>query len=150
MIFKLHKIPDRFIFRLIFLLIILWNLKYLFLLVQVPFTMLFVDYIPKNSFYSQISDIKNAIKTIDNFQDEGKTGFTSDTQQASVFDLEGSIRNFYTTQYAIVPSILKNDTQEAYVIGVYEKTPAQITAPDNYKFFKKINDKTYIFKRIED
>ena len=53
MIFKLHKIPDRFIFRVIFLLIILWNLKYLFLLVQIPFTMLFVDYTGQNIFYSQ-------------------------------------------------------------------------------------------------
>lgn len=150
MIFKLHKIPDKLIFRLIFLLIILWNLKYLFLIAQVPFTLLFVDYIPKNEFYSQIQDIKTSIKAIDSFQDEGKIGFTSDTQQASVFDIAGSIKNFYLTQYAIVPSILKNDTQEAYVIGAYEKTPNKITAPENYKIFKKINDKTYIFKRIED
>lgn len=147
---KLHKIPDRFIFRLVFLLIILWNLKYLFLIVQVPFTMFFVDYINKNAFYSQVNDIRNSIKTISNFQDEGKIGFVSDVPKSSVFDIEDSIRSFYITQYAIVPSILKNNSQGAYVMGVYENAQQDMTAPDNYEIFKKINDKTYILKRIED
>ena len=150
MIFKLHKIPDRFIFRVIFLLIILWNLKYLFLLVQIPFTMLFVDYMGKNAFYSQVKDIKTAVKNIENFQDEGKIGFVSDTPQNSVFDLEPSIRNFYIAQYAIVPSVLKNDKLENYLIGAYENTPKNIEIPDGFKVYKKINDKTYIFKRIEE
>ncbi len=150
MIFKLHKIPDRFIFRVIFLLIILWNLKYLFLLVQIPFTMLFVDYMGKNAFYSQVKDIKTAVKNIENFQDEGKIGFVSDTPQNSVFDLEPSIRNFYIAQYAIVPSVLKNDKLENYLIGAYENTPKNIEIPDGFKIYKKINDKTYIFKRIEE
>ena len=87
MIFKLHKIPDRFIFRVIFALLILWNLKYLFLIVQIPFTMLFVDYLNSNSFYSQVKDIKSTIVSVKDFQDEGKIGFVSDTQESSVFDL---------------------------------------------------------------
>ena len=149
MIFKLHRIPDRFIFRVIFLLIILWNLKYLFLIVQVPFTMLFVDYFGKNSFYSQVNDIKNSVKNIKDFQDEGKIGFVSDTAQNSVFDKEGSIKNFYIAQYAIVPSVLKNDKRENYVIGAYENSPQKVTVPDGFKIYKKINDKTYIFKRID-
>lgn len=150
MIFKLHKIPDRLIFRTVFALLILWNLKYFFLLVQVPFTMLFVDYMGKNSFYSQVTDIKNTIKNINNFQDEGEIGFTSDTPQGSVFDKEDSIRNFYLAQYAVVPSIMKNDTDRTYVIGAYEKTPEKINELKDHKLFKKINNKTYIFKRIDD
>ncbi len=149
MIYKLHKIPDRFIFRVIFLLIILWNLKYLFLIVQVPFTMLFVDYLGQNSFYSQVTDIKKAVKDIKDFQDEGKVGFVSDIAQNSVFDIESSIRNFYIAQYAIVPSVLKNDKLENYVIGAYEYVPKKVIAPDGFKIYKKVNDKTYIFKRIE-
>ena len=118
---KLYKIPDKFIFRTIFALLILWNLKYFFLIFQIPFTMLFVPYIEKNSFYSQVSDIKNAIKDVKDFQDEGNVGFVSDTLQANVFDVQNSIRDFYIAQYAIVPSVLKNDTEETYAIGVFEK-----------------------------
>ena len=150
MIFKLHKIPDRFIFRVIFLLIILWNLKYLFLLVQIPFTMLFVDYTGQNIFYSQVKDIKTAVKNIEDFQDEGKIGFVSDTPQNSVFDLEPSIRNFYIAQYAIVPSVLKNDKLENYLIGAYENKPEKIEIPEGFRIYKKVNDNTYIFKRIEE
>ena len=149
MIYKLHKISDRFIFRVVFLLIILWNLKYLFLIVQVPFTMLFVDYLGQNSFYSQVTDIKKAVKDIKDFQDEGKVGFVSDIAQNSVFDIESSIRNFYIAQYAIVPSVLKNDKLENYVIGAYEYVPKKVIAPEGFKIYKKVNDKTYIFKRIE-
>lgn len=150
MIFKLHKIPDRFIFRVIFALLILWNLKYLFLIVQIPFTMLFVDYVNKNVFYSQVKDIKSTILTIKDFQDEGKIGFVSDTQESSVFDYEDSIRNFYLAQYAIVPSILKNDKLENYVIGAYEYVPQKNTAPDNFMTYQKINNRTYLYKRIKD
>lgn len=149
MIYKLHKISDRFIFRVVFLLIILWNLKYMFLIVQVPFTMLFVDYLGQNSFYSQVTDIKKAVKDIKDFQDEGKVGFVSDIAQNSVFDIESSIRNFYIAQYAIVPSVLKNDKLENYVIGAYEYVPKKVIAPEGFKIYKKVNDKTYIFKRIE-
>ena len=150
MIFKLHKIPDRFIFRVIFALLILWNLKYLFLIVQIPFTMLFVDYLNSNPFYSQIKDIKSTIVSVKDFQDEGKIGFVSDTQESSVFDYEDSIRNFYLAQYAIVPSILKNDKLENYVIGAYDYTPQKNTAPDNFMTYKKINNRTYLYKRIKD
>lgn len=150
MIFKLHKIPDRFIFRVIFALLILWNLKYLFLIVQIPFTMLFVDYVNKNAFYSQVKDIKSTILTIKDFQDEGKVGFVSDKPENSVFDKEFSICDFYIAQYAIVPSILKNDKLENYVIGAYEYAPQKITAPENFMTYKKINNRTYLYKRIKD
>lgn len=143
---KLYKIPDKTIFRLIFACIILWNLKYFFLIFQIPFTMLFVPYLEKNSFYSQISDIKNTIKDVKDFQDEGKIGFVSDTAEANVFDLVDSIRDFYTTQYAIVPAILKNDTNKNYVIGVYAKKEKTL---QGFTVVKKINDKTYLYKRID-
>lgn len=143
---KLYKIPDKFIFRTIFALIILWNLKYFFLIFQIPFTMLFVPYIEKNSFYSQVSDIKNAVKDVKDFQDEGKVGFVSDTLQANVFDLEDSIRDFYIIQYAIVPSVLKNDTEETYAVGMFEKT---MQTPKGFNEVKKINQKTYLYKRTE-
>ena len=112
--------------------------------------MLFVDYLNSNSFYSQVKDIKSTIVSVKDFQDEGKIGFVSDTQESSVFDYEDSIRNFYLAQYAIVPSILKNDKLENYVIGAYEYTPQKITAPDNFMTYKKINNRTYLYKRIKD
>lgn len=143
---KLYKIPDKTIFRLIFISIIFWNLKYFFLIFQIPFTMLFVPYLEKNSFYSQVSDIKNTIKNINDFQDEGKIGFVSDTAESNVFDFVDSIRDFYTAQYAIVPSILKNDTKKTYIIGVFTK---QEKKPKDFIAVKKINNKTYLYKRID-
>lgn len=146
MIFKLHKIPDKVIFRTVFALLIFWNLKYFFLIFQIPFTLMFVDYLKENSFYSQVTDIRKAVKVVEGFQDEGKIGFTSDTQQASVFDIQDSIKNFYLAQYAVVPSILKNDTEENYVIGAYEYVEGD--TPKGFKLIKKINEKTYLYKRI--
>lgn len=143
---KLYKIPDKFVFAAIFTLLVLWNLKYFFLIFQIPFTMLFVPYIEKNSFYSQVKDIKTSLESVKDFQDEGKAGFVSDVLQASVFDLENSIRDFYITQYAIIPSVLKNDTEETYVIGVFEKNPQ---TPKGFEKVKEINKNTYLYKRIE-
>lgn len=141
---KLHKIPDKTLFRAIFAVLILWNLKYFFLIVQIPFSLLLVNYQEKNPLHAQVSAIRHEIKNIKDFQDEGKIGFICDEPQASVFDLQDSIKNFYLAQYAIVPSILKNDTTEKYVIGSYEKN---IALPLNYGVYKKIHDKLYIFKK---
>lgn len=146
MIFKLHKIPDKVIFRAVFALLILWNLKYFFLILQVPFSLIFVDYMNKNAFYSQVTDIRHAVKGAEGFQDEGKIGFTSDTLQESVFDIQDSIRDFYIAQYAVVPSILKNDTEENFVIGTFEYVEGD--TPKDFKLIKKINEKTYLYKRI--
>ena len=149
MILKIHRIPDKIVFRTIFALLILWNLKYFFLIFQIPFTLLFVDYIKGNAFYSQISDIKNAIKDIKDFQDEGKTGFVSDIAQASVFDIQSSIRDFYLTQYAVVPSVVKNDAEEVYVIAAYD-TKQKTALLKGYKLVKKINDRTYLYKKVKE
>lgn len=142
---KLYKIPDKNIFRAIFVIIALWNLKYFFLIAQIPFTLMFAPYFEKNSFYSEMSAIRNETKIIKNFQDEGKIGFVSNIQQANVFDLQESIKAFYIAQYAIVPSVLKNDTDENYVIGSFEKG---IVIPQGFKIYKKVDEKNYIFKRI--
>ena len=149
MILKIHRIPDKIVFRTIFALLILWNLKYFFLIFQIPFTLLFVDYIKGNAFYSQISDIRNAVKDIKDFQDEGKTGFVSDIAQASVFDIQSSIRNFYLTQYAVVPSVVKNDAQEVYVIAAYD-TKQKAALLKGYELVKKINDRTYLYKKVKE
>ena len=148
MILKIHKIPDKIIFRTIFALLILWNLKYFFLIFQIPFTLMFVDYIKNNAFYSQISDIRNSIKDIKDFYDEGKTGFVSDMPQASVFDIEDSIRDFYLTQYAVVPAIVKNDTDEVYVVG-YFTNEKDANSVKSHKVLKKINNRTYLYKKIK-
>lgn len=145
MIFKLHKIPDRLIFRIVFAFIILLNLKYVFLIFQIPYTLAFVDYIPKNEFYSDVMHLRSAAKEIKNFYDEGHTGFVSDIEQSSVFDIQESIKSFYISQYAVVPSILKNDQEEMYVIGKFEKLAR---SPKDYEVYKKINEKIYIYKRI--
>ncbi len=149
MILKIHRIPDKIVFRTIFALLILWNLKYFFLIFQIPFTLLFVDYIKGNAFYSQISDIRNAVKDIKDFQDEGKTGFVSDIAQASVFDIQSSIRDFYLTQYAVVPSVVKNDAQEVYVIAAYD-TKQKAVPLKGYELVKKINDRTYLYKKVKE
>lgn len=145
MIKKLYKIPEKIIFKSIFLIAILWSIKYLFLPIQVPFTMITQDYIYKNNFYSEVLKIKTETQKISDFQDFGFVGFLSDTNQNEVFDLQTSIKNFYITQYAIIPSILKNDTDKDYVIAVFEK---KAFVPKNFTIAKKINENLYILKRI--
>ncbi len=141
---KIYKIPDKNIFRAIFALIALMNLKYLFLLFQIPFTMAFVDFMSKNEFYSEVKAIKNAVKETADFYDEGKVGFVSNVEESNVFDIQDSIKSFYIVQYAIVPSILKNDKDETYVVGKFEKTPQ---TPSGFEIFKKVTEKIYIYKR---
>jgi hypothetical protein len=141
----MYKIPDKTIYRVIFALIVLFNLKYFFLIFQVPFTLLFVDYHGKNGMVSDVMRIKNSLKDVKDFQDEGKTGFYSDIKEASVFDSANSIQAFYDVQYAIAPSVLKNDTEEYYVLGWFDK---KFFKPDGFEVYKKIDDRFYVFKRI--
>ena len=143
--YKLYKIPDKYILKVILMLTVIFNLKYLFLIFQIPYTMMFVDFINQNEFYSKVSALKHYAAEITNFQDEGKIGFVSDTEQSSVFDLQDSIKAFYIVQYAVVPSILKNDTDETFVIGAFDKT---VKIPDGFEIVKKIDEKTFILKRI--
>lgn len=145
LMFKLYKISDKIIFRIIFSCILLWNLKYFFLVFQIPFTMFFVPYLEKNKFYSQVSSIREVIKQISDFQDEGTIGFVCNVPESKVFDVSNSIRDFYIVQYAVVPSVLKNDTNKQYVIGVFHK---KATIPKGFKLERKINDNTYLYKRI--
>lgn len=144
MIKKLHKIPNRVFFKSVFLIIILINLKYFFLPIQIMYTGLAVPFLTNNNFYSQVQKTKQSISEIKDFYDEGKTGFTSDTIQADVFDLQDSIKAFYITQYAIAPSILKNDTNHKYVIGAFSK---DIKIPKDFTIEKKIAHNLYILKK---
>lgn len=146
MILNRHKIQDKIVFRVIFGLLILFNLKYFFLIAQIPFTLVFVDYMSQNEFYSEVTELRSSAKTVSDFYDEGKVGFVSDVNQADVFDLQESIKSFYIAQYALVPLILKNDTEENYVIGKFEKEPK---TPACFSVYKKINEKIYIYKRTD-
>ena len=58
-----------------------------------------------------------------------------------------SILDFYAAQYAIVPVVLKNDIEKEYVIGVYDK---KIIKPQGFDVYKKVNDKIYIYKKINN
>ncbi len=144
MIKKIHKIPDKVFFKAVFLIVILWNLKYLFLPVQVPFTILTQDFIWKNPFYSSVFALKKAASDIKSFQDEGEIGFVSDEPQNNVFDIPTSIKNFYIAQYAVIPSILKNDTEHEYEIAFFDRN---ILLPEGFSIVKKINEKLYILKK---
>ena len=107
--------------------------------------MFFVPYIEKNHFYTQVNDIKNAIRDVKDFHDSGHISFVCDTPTSKVFDLEEPIKNFYIVQYAIVPSILKNDVENSYVVGVFSKKEK---VPSGYTKLKQINPNTYLYKRI--
>ncbi len=141
---KIHKIPDRVFFSAVFLIVILINLKYFFLPLQVPFTMITQDFIWKNPFYSQVQAIRFATEKISDFQDEGRIGYVSDVEQNSVFDLPESIKSFYITQYAIVPSILKNDTESDYVIASFVNKKL---FPQGFVEKQKINSNMYVLEK---
>ena len=144
MIKKIHKIPDKVFFNAVFLIVVLWNLKYFFLPLQVPFTMIAKDFIWHNQFYSTVEAIKTASLKTEGFQDEGEIGFVSDIAQNSVFDLVDTIKSYYIAQYAIVPSVLKNDLKHKYIIADFEKKK---TIPDGFLIEQKINENIYILKR---
>ena len=147
MIKKLYKLPDTIIFKSIFLITILWSLKYFFLPLQVPFTLITQNFIYKNTFYSNVAKIKKTTTQIADFHDYENIGFFSDTNQSSVFDIQNSIQNFYITQYGIVPSILKNDIDQTYVVAFFDK---KVFIPEKFTIMKQINKKLYILKRIKN
>ncbi len=144
MIKRIHKLPDRVFFNSIFLIVVLLNLKYFFLPLQVLYTALAIPFIEKNTFYSSVENIRMATSTIVDFYDEGKIGFVSDVPETSVFDLENSVKEFYISQYAIVPAILRNDVEEKYVLGRYFKS---IKVPDGFSVIKEISPNSFILKK---
>ena len=144
MIKHIHKIPDRVFFNSIFLIVVLLNLKYFFLPFQVLYTMFAIPFIEKNAFYSSVQNVKVATTSIIDFQDEGKIGFISDVPETSVFDLPESVKDYYISQYAIVPSILRNDIEEKYVLGRYFKS---INIPDGFSVVKEISPNSFILKK---
>ena len=144
MIKRIHKLPDRVFFNSIFLIVVLLNLKYFFLPFQVLYTALAIPFIEKNAFYSSVENIRMATSTIVDFYDEGKIGFVSDVPEESVFDLENSVKEFYISQYAIAPAILRNDIEENYVLGRYFKS---VRIPDGFSVIKEISPNSFILKK---
>ena len=144
MIKKLHKIPDKIFFKSVFLIVILLNLKYFFLPIQIIYTSIAVPYFEKNECYAPVQKIIATTKTIKDFQDEGQVGFVSDIIQSAVFDIKDSIKAYYIAQYAIVPSILKNDTKHKYTIGAVSQ---EKNIPQNLSIEKEISKNLYILKK---
>lgn len=147
MLKQIHRISDNVFFKSIFLIVIFWNLKYFFLPLQVPFTLIAKDFIWNNSFYSTVTLVREAASKITDFQDEGQIGFVSDVPQGNIFDQTESIRDFYTVQYAVVPSILKNDKEHNFVVADFEK---ETDLPVGYTVQSKINKKLYILKKEDN
>ena len=78
-------------FNSVFLIIVLLNLKYFFLPLQVIYTSLAIPFFAKNDCYAPVQKIVSATKQIKDFQDEGQIGFVSDVENAVVFDIADSI-----------------------------------------------------------
>lgn len=144
MIKKLHKIPDRVFFNSVFLIIVLLNLKYFFLPLQVIYTSLAIPFFAKNDCYAPVQKIVSATKQIKDFQDEGQIGFVSDVENAVVFDIADSIKSYYIAQYAIVPSILRNDAKPKYSIGVLSDRK---NLPKGFLVEKEISQNLYVLKK---
>ena len=144
MIKKLHKIPDRVFFYSVFLIAILLNLKYFFLPIQVVYTSIAIPFFEKNNCYAPVQKIISATKEIKDFQDEGEIGFVSDVKKSDIFDIADSIKSYYIAQYAIVPSILQNNTKPQYAIGVFSK---EKILPENFSLKKEISENLYILKK---
>lgn len=132
---------EKNVIRLVYALLILFNLKFIFYIVQVPYTFFFVNYREKSSFASAVKLLKENAGFL---KEEYDVGFISDVKRSRVLDEVSSVKNFYVAQYAIVPAILKNDIEEKYTIGIFEKST---NVPVFLKPYKKINANMYIFKR---
>lgn len=147
MIKRIHKVSDKLLFNAIFLIVIIWNLKYFFLPLQVPFTLVLKDFIWKNQFYSSVEKIKTSVNGIKGFQDEGQVGYISDVSKDSIFDLTDTIKSFYIVQYGIIPSVLKNDLEHKYVIADFEK---EVVVPDGFVIEKKVDKNIFVLKRNKE
>ncbi len=132
---------EKTIVRLIFALLILFNIQYIFYIVQIPFTLFFVDYKKYNTMSNEVLLLKNNVQELTK---EHEVGFVSDVKEDNVLLEVSSIKNFYNAQYAIVPAILKNDTEHKYVIGMFDKNT--LLEP-GLEIYKKLNNNVYILKR---
>lgn len=137
------KITDDFICKLVFLLLFVFSFQYLSLLVKVPFSLLFVPYRQINMFESKSAVLK---KNRELFKGQKYVGYCTDVKPEQVFLQSEPIFDFYAAQYAIVPSVLVNDIEEKYVIGItYKKEFLK----KDLELIKKLDDRTYIFKGIK-
>lgn len=137
------KIQDKAITKIVLFLAFLLSVKYVPLFIQVPFTLAFVPYREINSFNVRVQPV---LKNNDLFKNRTYVGFYTDVEEQKVFDLERSVDDFYTLQYAIAPSVLVNDTDEKYVIGVFNNN---LIKKNNLKMIKQFDKRTYLFERME-
>lgn len=80
------------------------------------------------------------------FKGQKYVGYCTDVKPEQVFLQSEPIFDFYAAQYAIVPSVLVNDIEEKYVIGItYKKEFLK----KDLELIKKLDDRTYIFKGIK-
>lgn len=135
---------DKLIVKIVFALLIVFNLKYLFFLLQVPYTFFFGNFREKTMYSTIITPLKKN-KYI--FEDKTAVGFVSDVETFYVMDMPGSVKNFYSAQYAIVPSILQNSVNKECVIGVFDK-PTDVDK--SLKTYKILSPSVYIFKRSKE
>lgn len=137
------KISDNFVCGLVFLLLFGFSFQYLSLLVKVPFSLIFVPYRQVNMFESKSAVLK---KNNDFFKGQKYVGYISDVEPDKVFLQSDSIFNFFSAQYAIVPSVLVNDIDEKYTIGIFYKKDFN---KKNLKLVKKLDERTYIFEEAK-
>ena len=79
------------------------------------------------------------------FKGQKYVGFCTDVEADKVFLQSEPIFDFYAAQYAIVPSVLVNDLDEKYVIGIsYQKDFDK----KKLKLIKKLDNRTYIFEGL--
>lgn len=135
------KVSDKFVCRLVFLLLFIFSFQYLSLLVKVPFTLIFVPYHQVNMFESKSTVLK---KNREIFKGQKYVGFFTEVKNPDdVFLRSESIFDFYSAQYAIVPSVLVNDIDENYVIGIFYNKEFD---NKNMKLYKKLDSRAYVFE----
>lgn len=132
---------DKTILWLIYLILVLTNLKYLLYVVQIPYTLIFTDYWRHGSFGAFTDVMKNNSEEL---KKENIVGFISDIPNSRVLDEPASIKNFYITQFAIVPAVLHNDINQPYVVGIFDR---DTMVPNILKIEKRLHPQIFVFKR---
>lgn len=77
------------------------------------------------------------------FKGQKYVGFVTEVKPDKVFLTLNSVYDFYSAQYAIAPSVLVNDTDEDFIIGIFDE---EKHLPSNLKLYKKLDNRTYVFK----
>lgn len=135
----LKSVPDRLLLGLVFVILFFINFKYVMLLVEIPYTLRFSNFVERNSFYKKMHPVEQEREL---FKNEKYVGFVTDIKSDEVFLHEETVKNFYIAQYAVVPSILVTELPKHYVVGIFDKVPIA----RDMKVYKKLTDKIFIYK----